>query len=93
MSLETHHQPRTLRIAGNPDEPQRISRADEDLITQQSRRAGIADDLERHELELRAELRKLRDPEIRPSRQTYRDLGNAIVLIGKVRAKLSASVS
>lgn len=92
MTQEAEHQPRALKLQGRGqfDELHRIARTDEEAITERARRRDVASELTRLEGELQAQLRNLRDPEIRPTRQTYRDLGNAIVLIGKVRKRLAS---
>ena len=98
-TLNAEHQPRTLRIASKLDEPQRISRADEATLTERVRRAeqetvnrsreSVAVNLARLEDELRAELITLRNPRMATRRQTYRDLGQSLTLIGKVRRALT----
>jgi hypothetical protein len=98
-SLEADQQPRTLLVAGKLDEPQRISRADEAVITKRVHdaedealnraRGDVAGNLARLEGELRTELLRLRDPRVRTTRQSYRDLGGALTLIGKVRRTLA----
>jgi hypothetical protein len=99
--LEAEHQPRALKLQGTGqfDELHRISRTDETVITERVRaaeddaanvaRSGVVAELARLEGELRSELRRLRDPRMAIRRQTYRDLGQALTLIGRVRRALA----
>ncbi len=101
LELAREHAPRTLRVAGKLDEPQRISRVDEAAITKQIHDAErVAMTKTRTDLAVR--MRKiqaeadylrvqLRDPRI-ASRQNYRDLTKAYELIGKVRKALAPSI-
>ncbi len=101
-AIEAEHQPRTLRVAGNLHEPQRISRADEAIITGRVRAAedqvvrraqrDVAAELARLESDLSKERSRLRDPRVARSRQCYRDLGQALTLVGKVRRTLTAGL-
>jgi hypothetical protein len=101
--LRAEHEPRIDRLSNvgkrNPERFEaRVSRIDEAAITKQVRsaeaevidrtRKDVGAELTRIEGEVQAQRMKLRDPRITTTRQAYRDLGQALTLIGKVRKAL-----